>query len=199
MRYLSLSLLDMQNLTSVLNSRLDDQQNQTMADIQRLTDILDTTTAKFNASLSHTATSQGPHVAFTAGITVYDSHTLAVGQPVKFNFLLYQVGGGYDFSTGIFTTPRAGLYIIYSTSVATRSKSFWSRIVINGSEKAGMMADNDANVNIFQSASNLIVQQLQVGDRVWIMLIDGKHLYSDISYSTFSVVMINCLNDGQMN
>lgn len=59
MRYLSLSLLDMQNLTSVLNSRLDDQQNQTMADIQRLTDILDTTTAKFNASLSHTATSQG--------------------------------------------------------------------------------------------------------------------------------------------
>lgn len=109
------------------------------------------------------------------------------------------MGGGYDFSTGIFTTPRAGLYIIYSTSVATRSKSFWSRIVINGSEKAGMMADNDANVNIFQSASNLIVQQLQVGDRVWIMLIDGQHLYSDISDSTFSVVMINCLNDGQMN
>lgn len=45
MRYLSLSLLDMQN--------------QTMAEIQQLTDTLDTTTAKFNASLSHIAASQG--------------------------------------------------------------------------------------------------------------------------------------------
>lgn len=59
MRYLSLSLMDMQSLTNVLNSRLDDQQNQTKAEIQHLTDILDTTTAKFNASLSHIAASQG--------------------------------------------------------------------------------------------------------------------------------------------
>lgn len=60
MRYLSLSLMDMQSLTNVLNSRLDDQKNQTMADIQQLTDTLDTTTAKLNASLSsHIAASQG--------------------------------------------------------------------------------------------------------------------------------------------
>lgn len=45
MRYLSLSLLDIQN--------------QTMAEIQQLTDTLDTTTAKLNASLSHIAASQG--------------------------------------------------------------------------------------------------------------------------------------------
>nr|XP_011414995.2 uncharacterized protein LOC105319246 isoform X1 [Crassostrea gigas] len=199
MRYLSLSLLDMQNLTSVISSRLDDQQNQTMADIQWLTDILDTTTAKFNASLSHIATSQGPHVAFTAGFSGHYLHSFAVGQPVKFDLILYQVGGGYDISTGIFTTPRAGLYIIFSTVVAGRLGSFWSRIVINGSEKAGMMAHNDGNVNVFQSASNLFVQQLQVGDRVWIQLHLGQNLYSDISDTTFSVVMINCLNDGQMN
>lgn len=59
MRYLSLSFLDMQNLTSVLSSRLDDQQNQTKAEIQRLTNSLDATTTKFNASLSHNATSHG--------------------------------------------------------------------------------------------------------------------------------------------
>lgn len=59
MRYLSLSFLDMQNLTSVLSSRLDDQQNQTKAEIQRLTNSLDATTTKFNASLSHIATSHG--------------------------------------------------------------------------------------------------------------------------------------------
>ncbi|XP_065932281.1 uncharacterized protein [Magallana gigas] len=177
MRYLSLSLLDMQN--------------QTMAEIQQLTDTLDTTTAKFNASLSHIAASQGPHVAFTAGFSSCCTHTFAVGHPVKFNSVLYQVGGGYDISTGIFTTPRAGLYIIFSTIVAYRRESFWSRIVINGSEKAGMMAYNNANVDVFQPASNLIVQQLQVGDRVWIKLHYGQSLYSDISETTFSVVMIN--------
>lgn len=198
MRYLSLSLMDMQSLTNVLNSRLDDQKNQTMADIQQLTDILDTTTAKFNASLSHIAASQGLHVAFTAGISGCCTHTFA-GGPVKFNSVLYQVGGGYDTSTGIFTTPRAGLYIIFSTIVADRYVSFWSRIVINGREKAGVMAYNYARVDVYQSASNLIVQQLQVGDRVWIKPHYGQSLYSDISETTFSVVMINCFNDGQIN
>lgn len=141
----------------------------------------------------------GPHVAFTAGLKGYGTFIFAAGQPVKFDSVLYQVGGGYDISTGIFTAPRAGLYIIFSTIVAAHGESFWSRIVINGSEKAGMMAYNYASVDVYQSASNFIVQQLQVGDRVWIKLYYGQHLYSYISDTTFSVVMINCLNDGQMN
>lgn len=101
----------------------------------------------------------GPHVAFTAGFSCC-THTFVAGQPVIYNFVLYQVGGGFDHSTGIFTAPRAGLYIIFSTIVADHNENFWSRIVINGSEKAGVMAFNDANIDIFQSASNLIVQQL---------------------------------------
>lgn len=109
------------------------------------------------------------------------------------------MGGGYDISTGIFTTPRAGLYIIFSTITTDRSESFWARIVINGSEKAGIIAYNYGNVDVHQSSSNLIVQQLQVGDRVWIKLRYGQTLYSEISDTTFSVVMINCFNDGQMN
>lgn len=59
------------------------------------------------------------------------------------------MGGGYDFFIGIFIIFRVGFYIIYSISVVIRSKFFWLRIVINGSEKVGMMVDNDVNVNIF--------------------------------------------------
>lgn len=59
MRYLSLSLMDMQNLTNVLSFRVDDQQKQTIAEIQHLTNTIDATTTKFNASLSHIATSHG--------------------------------------------------------------------------------------------------------------------------------------------
>lgn len=101
------------------------------------------------------------------------------------------MGGGYDLSTGIFTAPRAGLYIIYSTVVAQRNEYFWSKIVVNGSIKVGIMALDDTNNNLHQSASNLIVQHLQVGDRVWIQLHSGQHLYSAISDNTFSVFMIN--------
>uniref|UniRef100_A0A8W8L3G2 C1q domain-containing protein n=1 Tax=Magallana gigas TaxID=29159 RepID=A0A8W8L3G2_MAGGI len=191
MQHLSLSLLDMQNLTSVLSSRVDDQQNQIKLEIQRLTNSLDATTTKFNASLSHIAKSHGPYVAFTAGFSGCCQHTFAVGQPVRYNLVLYQVGGGYDLSTGIFTAPRAGLYIIYSTVVAQRNEAFWSKIVVNGSIKIGILALDDTNNNLVQSASNLIVQQLQVGDRVWIQLHSGKHLYSAISDNTFSVFMIN--------
>lgn len=133
----------------------------------------------------------GTHVAFTAGFSGCCIHAFTSGQTVIYNLVLYQVGGGYDLSTGIFTAPRAGLYIIFSTIVANIHDDFWSRIVINGSEKAGMMAYNNANVNLYQSASNFIVQQLQVGDRVWIQLYAGQYLYSQISDTTFSVVMIN--------
>lgn len=133
----------------------------------------------------------GTHVAFTAGFSSCCTRKFVAGQTVIYNLVLYQVGGGYDISTGIFTAPRAGLYIIHSTVASDRRESFWSRIVINGSVKAGMMAYNDANINIYQSASNLIVQQLQVGDRVWIQLHYGERLYSTVSDTTFSVVMIN--------
>ncbi|XP_062579781.1 EMILIN-2-like [Saccostrea cucullata] len=152
-------------------------------------------TYSFNKStilLSNLQTRQETTVAFTAGVGPGDNKVFSPGQTVIFRQIIYQVGGGYNPSSGIFTAPKTGLYVIFCTNVAEYHETFWTKIMINGSAKAGVMALlRSSNVYIYQSASNLVVHLLQMGDRVWIQVRSGNHLCSDSPETTFSVVMIN--------
>lgn len=130
--------------------------------------------------------------AFSAGANggLYDA-----GETVMFQNTLYAVGGGYDKTTGVFTVPKNGLYTIFCNVVG----NFTAKIMINGSEKAGVMANYYESYSYhnygYHTGSNLIVQQLQVNDRVWIQAANrGLNLYS-INYpdSIFTVVMIKSL------
>jgi hypothetical protein len=131
----------------------------------------------------------GSKVAFTAGAPI--RHTYTAGQTVIFNKVIYQVGGGYSPTTGVFTAPTDGLYLIFCTVVADYQQSFWAKIMINGSVKVGVMAYNYRSIDIYQSASNFVVHHLQKGERVWVQLDTGHSLYSGIPDSTFSVTLIN--------
>jgi hypothetical protein len=128
-------------------------------------------------------------VAFTAGITG-GLHTYTRGQTVPFNSVIYQTGGGYNPATGVFTAPKAGLYIIFCTVVSEYQRSFWAIIKINSSAKAGVLAYSASSERFHLSASNLIVYHLQKGDRVWVQLHDGDKLYSAIPDATFSATLI---------
>lgn len=59
------------------------------------------------------------------------------------------MGGGYDIFNGIFIVFRVGFYIIFSIIVVDRYEIFWLRIVINGSEKVGMMVYNYVSVDVY--------------------------------------------------
>ncbi|XP_062606526.1 EMILIN-1-like [Saccostrea cucullata] len=193
-RYLSLSLLDVHNNTARLSSSLSSleaQQKQMKSEIQTLTNSQQHDITKLNDTITHLKNRVQSRVAFTAGILEeYDKHHTYTGT-VKFAKVIYQVGGGYNPTTGVFTAPKAGLYLIFCTNVAYNHETFWTRIMINGSSKAGVMAYVSGSANVFQSASNLVVHQLQVGDRVWIEVHEGSHLYSVFPETTFSVIMIN--------
>jgi hypothetical protein len=107
----------------------------------------------------------GSNVAFTAGAF---AQKYTPGQSVIFSNVIYQVGLGYSPTTGVFTAPRAGLYFIFCTVVAYDHQTFWAKIMINGSEKVGVMAFTDISESVYPSASNLVVHHLQMWDRVWI-------------------------------
>ncbi|XP_062582948.1 uncharacterized protein LOC134244708 [Saccostrea cucullata] len=144
---------------------LDAQKQQMKSEIQALTKSQQNEITQLNNTIIHFKNRVQSNVAFTAGILgeTNGQHTYASGDIVKFPKFIYQVGGGYNPTTGVFTAPKTGLYIIFCTNVAAHQ----------------------------QSASNLVVHQLQVGDRVWIQVYDGGHLYSNIPDTTLSVVMIN--------
>lgn len=131
-------------------------------------------------------------VAFSAGAFVgfYNAE-----QTVMFQNILYAVGGGYDKGTGVFTVPKSGLYIIFCNIMAySRIGNFWAKMMINGVTKTGVMAyDGSSHVDAYYSGSNLIVQQLQVNDRVWIQTVNKGFLYSNYPDSIFTVVMIKSL------
>lgn len=64
--------------------------------------------------------------------------------------------------------------------------------MINGSAKAGVMASyGSSSYNYgYHTGSNLIVQQLQVNDRVWIQTVNRGSVNKD---TIFTVVMIKSL------
>ncbi|XP_062606581.1 complement C1q and tumor necrosis factor-related protein 9-like [Saccostrea cucullata] len=197
-RYLSLSLLDVHNNTARLSSSLSSlevrQQQQMKCEIQTLTNSQQHDITTLNDTITHLKNRVQSNVGFTAGIMgqLYGRHTYTGGETVKFSNIIYQVGGGYNPTTGVFTAPKAGLYLIFCTNVAYNDESFWTKIMINGSIKAGAMAYLESStIHAYQSASNLVVHQLQLGDRVWIQVHSGSHLYSYSTDTTFSVIMIN--------
>ncbi|XP_062567533.1 adiponectin-like [Saccostrea cucullata] len=164
------------------------------SEIQALTKSQQNEITQLNNTINHFKNRVQSNVAFTAGILgeTNGQHTYASGDIVKFPKFIYQVGGGYNPTTGVFTAPKTGLYIIFCTNVAAHQQVFYTQIMINGSPKAGVLAYvHPTSAYIHQSASNLVVHQLQVGDRVWIQVYDGGHLYSNIPDTTLSVVMIN--------
>ncbi|XP_062610323.1 EMILIN-1-like [Saccostrea cucullata] len=194
-RYLSLSLLDVHSNMTMFNhtlsqlkkqqERQEEQQNMT---IHHLTHSLQKNTAKLSNILSHLHT----RVAFTAGVGYFDKLSFAPSETIIFKQIIYQVGGGYNPMTGVFTAPKAGLYLIFSTAVSQRFNRIRTQFVINGSVKTGAMAQMDnTDFEHYLSTSNLVVHPLQVGDRVWIQMYQGKLIYAGYGETSFSVIMIN--------
>lgn len=110
-----------------------------------------------------------------------------------FPSILYAVGGGYDKTKGVFTVPKSGLYIIFCNIMVDYRGQFWARIMINGIAKAEVMAYLGSSIDGYHTGSNLIVQHLQVNDRVWVQSVNGNsHLYSNLNFpdTILTVVMI---------
>ncbi|XP_062597139.1 uncharacterized protein LOC134258598 [Saccostrea cucullata] len=191
-QHLSLSLLDVHNNTAWLPSSvlsLDAQQQKMKSEIEAMSNSQKNNIANLNDTIIHLKNSLISNVAFTAG--TYGS-MYTDGETVKFPKIIFQVGGGYNPTTGVFTAPKAGLYLIFSTNVAVNNKIFWTKIMINGSEKAGVMAWAILpQSNVYQSGSNLVIYQLQMGDRVWMQVYIAGTLYPE---TYFSVIRLNGLD-----
>lgn len=171
-------------------THLENQQLHMKNDVQNVSQSLGLDVTKLKESLLKLQTGAVYTVAFSAGangvFTQYDAE-----ETVMFQNTLCAVGGGYDRRSGVFTVPKNGLYIIFCNVVG----NFTAKIIINGSAKAGLMASYGSySYNYgYHTGSNLIVQQLQVNDRVWIQTVNrGLNLYPNYQYpdSIFTVVMI---------
>ncbi|XP_061193638.1 complement C1q tumor necrosis factor-related protein 3-like [Saccostrea echinata] len=172
MRYISLSLLDVHSKTEELNTTLfrsyDDQIREVSARINNITQ----------------------KVAFTAGVTStsssWNSGTLV------FDRIVYNIGGGYDSSTGVFTSPVDGHFVFFANVQSYSNHYVFTYIVLNGSAKVTTMAYSASFHQTYSAGPNLVVLKLQKGDQVWVKCYSGAgyHTQGDAPMTTFSGFLI---------
>ncbi|XP_022304113.1 uncharacterized protein LOC111111419 [Crassostrea virginica] len=109
--------------------------------------------------------------AFTAGVT--DSSSYWSSGILVFPTILYNIGRGYDSSTGIFTSPEDGTYVFYVTIRSYNSYSIDVDIVKNGISK--VRVDTHGT---YQTGTNMAVLSLDRGDKVWVKFHSGQGYYS---------------------
>ena len=126
------------------------------------------------------------NVGFTAGVTT-DGTTWNSGTLI-FNSVILNIGTGYNPSTGVFTSPVAGTYVFYVTAVEYLKQHLNIEIVLNSLSKVRMMGNSDA---AYQTGTNMVVLNLQMGDNVWVKHAYGKGYYTEsVPTTTFTGFLI---------
>ena len=128
-------------------------------------------------------------IGFTAGVTSssssWNSGTLV------FPKVITNVGHGYNPSDGVFTAPRAGVYVFFVNVQSYSNDDIYVDIVLNGATKVRTMAYHGSG-EYHEAGPNLAVLSLQTGDRVWVKYYFGQgyYTYSDGPITTFSGFLI---------
>ncbi|XP_071180112.1 complement C1q-like protein 2 [Mytilus edulis] len=131
-------------------------------------------------------------VAFYAKLSA-SVHGLSPHQTIIFDALVTTTQTSiYDTTTGIFTAPVSGMYVISWTANVDHQESQATELMINGRSKAWNFADTAGSEDRdYGSASQTVVLQVNKGENVWVRTgTNGKGDVSGHDYSTFSAFLL---------
>uniref|UniRef100_A0A3Q2CQ31 Elastin microfibril interfacer 2b n=1 Tax=Cyprinodon variegatus TaxID=28743 RepID=A0A3Q2CQ31_CYPVA len=137
-------------------------------------------------------------VSFSAGLTPPIQGELGI---IRFNKVLVNDGGHYDPNTGLFTAPTNGRYLVTAVLAAQRGQNVKAVLSVSNNsvqilDSAGFSSEATALSQERCSCSGLtslsLVLSMKPGDRMGIILTDGKLAISDSTQtlSSFSAVLL---------
>ena len=101
-----------------------------------------------------------------------------------FPHVITNKGQGYSSSSGKFTAPRDGTYVFTLTVVSYDSNDLNLDIVYDGVSKLRTTLTDYAS---WQTGTNLVVQELDRGDAVWVKRVSGRGYFTNpVPLTTFS-------------
>ncbi|XP_015231190.1 PREDICTED: EMILIN-2 [Cyprinodon variegatus] len=144
------------------------------------------------------STATGEKVSFSAGLTPPIQGELGI---IRFNKVLVNDGGHYDPNTGLFTAPTNGRYLVTAVLAAQRGQNVKAVLSVSNNsvqilDSAGFSSEATALSQERCSCSGLtslsLVLSMKPGDRMGIILTDGKLAISDSTQtlSSFSAVLL---------
>ncbi|XP_033111252.1 complement C1q subcomponent subunit C-like [Anneissia japonica] len=120
-------------------------------------------------------------VARTSSLTATNGHMI-----IMWNHEFTNVGGDFNMSTGIFNITVPGTYFFTIHVYKSSRQNFpLVQLIKNGDHVIGVIdyGPNDSE----DSAGNSVILNLSKGDAVWLLLYDGKEVYSShYKFTTFS-------------
>lgn len=131
-------------------------------------------------------------VAFHALLEGNELPHLGVDQTIKYDNITLNLGNGYDPRQGVFTAPKAGLYIFSASlsSAANEHSTFWAELT---KEDLSL-----ARLNLYGSpgtadqSSVTAITHLKQGEQVWVRVIEGNDVsaWGD-KYSYFTGMLLH--------
>ncbi|XP_056014501.1 multimerin-1-like [Ostrea edulis] len=158
-------------------------------DMERRTDQMNSSMVLLNTTLLNFQKEYSVKVAFTAGMP--SSSSTFSGGTLVFPSVITNIGGGYNPSTGIFSAPNDGLYVFYVSGLESGSRHLGLdiHVVLNGVSKVRLVDDRVAS---YQTVTNMVVLNLQQGNRVWVKHMNANGYYSEsVPITTFSGFQIH--------
>lgn len=105
------------------------------------------------------------------GFTAYLDHNvnhLGIDQSIVFNKILFNDGGAYHNSSGMFTCPVTGVYMFFFEVGSGARHQIVAKLVVNGSNTVGGIADSEYHDSHEAQGSNMAILKLSAGTHVWV-------------------------------
>ncbi|XP_040901506.1 cerebellin 18 [Toxotes jaculatrix] len=108
--------------------------------------------------------------------------------PIPYGTVTLNDGRAYNPSLGVFTAPRPGVYVfsftVYS-SVEENGRLYHKvQLILNGKPTASVWENNREDGE--DSATQVVVLELQRGDQVYVELTSGRKLYKSLELNIFT-------------
>jgi hypothetical protein len=115
-------------------------------------------------------------VAFHANVNGHVG--LNDNEMIRFDQVLTNLGSAYDDKIGTFQCPTPGYYVFFVNFLVFAQKRLEAMIVKNGNLIQHVYAGtSDVGIG---PGSNMVIVQLQQGDRVWVKVHDKYHHTGDL-------------------
>ncbi|XP_060076713.1 complement C1q-like protein 4 [Ylistrum balloti] len=111
-------------------------------------------------------------VVFSASLNVpFDSSRH--NSPIPFDTVTINEGNGYSSATGVFTTPRDGVYMFYTSVAVNGDDAVHAQLQKNGVSQCACTSTH------YGSGSCMVIIPLTVGDKVFVKEVFGTHLRAE--------------------